>query len=472
MFDCLDDTIVAISSPPGLGPRGIVRLSGPQALPLAEGVFETDHEPSLGRLPGHRRVDGRLRLDEAVRVPAQVYVFRAPASFTGQDVVEFHLIGSPPVLAMLVEVLTASGARHAGPGEFSARAFFTGKIDLTHAEGVAAIINARSDAQLRASQALLQGQLGRRSTALRDQLTDLLARIEAEIDFAEERMEFVSPNEVRQTVATVSDSLRRLLAESISVERLEFLPEVMLVGPPNAGKSTLFNRLTGMERAIASATAGTTRDVLAAPVSVPGGEVMLMDSAGLTTDLGADGVVSPIEQMAWSLTCRRLASADMLLLIVPLADLASDEPRRLRELLPARPTRVVANKIDLCPPCRRRELLTAADTTTSVIPVSALTGEGLDLLRQAISESLCAAAESHAWDALALSNRQRNALGDALAALNRAGQLWASSSEFADCAELLAIEIRDAIDALSSLTGEVTTEELLDRVFSRFCIGK
>ena len=474
MFDRLDDTIVAISSPPGIGARGVTRLSGPDALVLAEALFAPDDGPILTQARGHRRIRGRVQVGTDGSVPAEAYTFRGPASYTRQDVVELHTIGSPPVLATLLEQLTHSGARVAEPGEFTARAFFLGAMDLTRVEGVAAMINARSDSQLRASEALLHGKLSKRSTALREQLADLLALIEAEIDFVEEPIEFVSREQVIATVDRAASDLASLLRDAVSEERLQVLPEVILVGPHNTGKSTLFNRLTGVDRAIASATAGTTRDVLRAPASVPGGEVMLLDSPGLAPAPDAAGGVelAVLEQLAGAATERSTRSADLILLTVDVTNAPGEAVEQLRSMLPARRSLVVLNKIDQLPEGQLSDLRTDLADRADLFLVAALTGDGVEALRAAIGRMLISAAESPGSDILALSDRQRGTLRDAKEALLRAGRLCTDCSGLAGGMELVALEIREALDALSLLLGAVAPEELLARIFSRFCIGK
>ncbi len=474
MFDRLDDTIVAISSPAGASVRGIIRLSGPDAFVLAATVFRPEQGPGLTEAPGHRRITGRVRIADSASVPAEAYAFRAPASYTRQDIIELHTIGSPPVLAMVLEQLTGQGARPAEPGEFTARAFFSGAMDLTRVEGVAAIIHARNDSQLRASEALLHGRLSKRSTALRDQLADLLALIEAQIDFVEEPIDFVSPDQVLATIARVAGELDSLIRNSPSVERLEVLPQVMLVGPPNTGKSTLFNRLTGIDRAIQSATAGTTRDVLRAPASVPGGEVTLLDSAGLGTpgEGPAGGQPLDIGKLGEAATRRFAPSADFFLLVLDITNATEDALQALRSVLPETPTLVIVNKIDQVPPEQLTTLMAGIGTGVDVIPTSALTGSGIEPLRAEVGKTLFSTVQHHGSDMLALSNRQRGALRDAHEALRRARGICDESPRLTDHPELLAIEIREAVSALSLLVGQVATEELLGRIFSRFCIGK
>lgn len=474
MFDRLDDTIVAISSPAGCSPRGIIRLSGPASLRLAGVLFTCQSAGNLDAAPGHRRFFGRMALDSEVSIPAELYVFRAPASYTRQDVAELHTIGSPPVLAMAVEALVAAGARPAEPGEFTARAFFSGAMDLTRVEGVAAVIHARNDSQLRASQALLHGHLSRQTLASREQLAELLALVEAQIDFVEESIDFVSQSDALAVVDRVQGEIEQLIGDSSSMERLEVLPEVLLVGQPNAGKSTLFNRLTGMDRAIRSATAGTTRDLLGAPAELPGGEIMLVDTAGLETpessDVGRDG--GHPDSLAQSVTRKALSAADLLIAVVDVMDKPEEVLPHLQASLGDRPCLVVLNKIDLAEEASVPQKILALSGGRPILPVSADTGAGITELRQAIGELLFESATSRGADHIVLSSRQRDALNQALSALRRAGQLCRKSREIMAVSELIAIELREAIDALSLLTGRVTTEDLLGRIFARFCIGK
>ncbi|MHC4441852.1 MAG: tRNA modification GTPase [Planctomycetota bacterium] len=474
MFDRLDDTIVAISSPTGVSVRGIIRISGPKAFRLAAHVFECDDNKPLTNASGHKCIGGRIKVDAAGTVPAEAYTFRAPSSYTRQDVVELHTIGSPPILAMILEQLTAQGARPAEPGEFTARAYFSGAMDLTRVEGVAAIINARNDSQLRASEALLHGKLSKRTTELRDRLADMLALVEAEIDFVEEPIEFISREEFLRTIDEAVDDLQTLLTNAPSVEGLEVLPRIMLVGPPNAGKSTLFNRLTGMDRVIQSATAGTTRDVISAPLTVPGGELMLLDCAGLTgnNQLDPNKQTTDPESLAESASRRAMASADMILLIVDITEGPQPAIAKLQPTLPRVPIRIVANKIDKLNNYQIQKQTSKLSNGGHVTAVSALSGEGVETLIKELGNILFSGVTSHGSDVLALSNRQRDALRDAFDTLSSLQQVCKTSEDALENTELLALDIREAMNALSVLVGGVVTEDLLDRIFSNFCIGK
>jgi len=474
MFDRLEDTIVAISSPAGVGVRGIVRLSGPEARPLAAGVFRTDERSSLTDVPAWRRVFGRVRIDEFAELPAEAYMFRAPASYTRQDLVELHVPGAPPVLAMVMEQLTRAGARPAEPGEFTARAFLNGAMDLTEVEGVAAVIAARNDSQLRASEALLHGELSRRTLHHREILAGLLALVEARIDFAEEPYAFISPETVVEALQETLNSLENLHRDAPSVERLEVLPTVLLAGRPNAGKSTLFNRLTGTDRAIRSATAGTTRDLLSAPLALESGEVLLLDGAGLDADAGTGAAAKPDgpEYRAQAAVRQALHQADAVVLVIDATEPVHPADLALLGELTDRCSCIAANKIDLASPTQRARWTDPIVAGHVAVAVSALTGEGIGTLRTDLDHHVFTGSKPHGRATLALSNRQHEALREACEAVRAALGLCGQMSEGREPTELIAMEIRAAMNALSHLTGEVMTEDLLGRIFARFCVGK
>lgn len=470
MFDVLDDTIAAISSAIGHSPRGIVRLCGPEAIRVADEMFVPHATPLLRERSGHTCCLGRLKLSPpatAPSVPCEAYVFRAPRSYTQQDIVELHTLGSPPILSIVLQYCFASGARLAEPGEFTARAFFAGQLDLSEVEGVAALIHAESDAQLRAGERLLHGALSERAGELQDQLADVLALVEADIDFAEEPIDFISPPELRERLNAIANDVRNVLTTSLSSERLETLPRVILLGPTNVGKSSLLNRLSGLDRAICSPLPGTTRDVLTAALEMAHSEAILVDGAGLGRD------ETYIDRLADAAVRQAAQEADLILFVVDASENSVRPHVELLRDLPDRPIIVLANKIDLLNPTERDDRLRQIEPPrrAKVLPVSALTGEGCKRLSTEIEQALHREARPGA-DVITLKTRHRYALTAAAEALERALHVAGDLAETLDAAELIALELRQASEELGQIAGQVVTDELLGRIFEGFCIGK
>lgn len=469
MLDRLDDTIVAVSTAPGRGPVGIVRLSGAEAIGIVDQMVPVLGDSPLAKRPTGTRVgSAEVRIDGELSLPSTLYLFRAPRSYTREDLVEIHAIGAPVALDLVRRRAIALGARQAGPGEFTARAFLNGTMDLARAEAVAGIIRAGSDAQLRAARRMMDGALSQAILHARDALGELLALVEADIDFSDEPIDFVAPAEARMRLTDVVAQLQRLLADSLSAERLERLPHVLLLGPPNVGKSTLMNRLSGTSRAICASVAGTTRDILAAPMRVGRGEAILLDSAGV--DQRGDAILSA----ARANTMAAAGQVDLVCLVLDAtgeSDLTWLQQLHLPELATVI---VTANKCDLIPPERIEVASLPVNhiSVAEVCPVSARTGWNIEKLRTMIAERLGEEGGILAEESIVLNERQRSAIETAMSATQRAMALCASANQTIDCADVLAFELREALDALGAVTGDVTTEDLLGQVFSRFCIGK
>lgn len=415
------DTIVAIASPPGGGARGVVRLSGPQAFDLAAVV--------AGPLPRLRRAAAAtVRLPGDTVLDGRIWTFPAPASYTGDDVVELHVPGSPPLLRLLVDTLVDAGARPAGPGEFTLRAHLAGKLDLVQAEGVQALIMARDRDEARAALARLRGDLSGPLAGIENALLDLCADVEASLDFVEEDIRILPDEEAARRAASIGSRLREIVAASHVVE--EGRPTALLWGVPNVGKSALFNRLTGRD-AIVSDVAGTTRDILEGEVD----GVRLLDAPGPQEAAGLDGEAA-------ARAVRAAAEADLLVLVV--------DATRPNDLPPPadRPALRVVNKCDLA-------------RLPNELCVSALSGEGIDELRAALGARVRGAGPGARFH---VSLRQQGWLRQALDAVERAIA--------APAPELRALDLRAAIGAVGAVTGRSVGEEILDRLFSRFCIGK
>jgi tRNA modification GTPase len=458
------DTIVAISTPPGRGGIGIVRLSGPEALEIAPQLLALQQPLQHAHARFTKVLDETSStIDEAI-----VTAFLTPHSYTGEDLVEIAAHGSPVVLDYIVRRALSYGARLAEPGEFSRRAFLAGRLDLTQAEAIHDLIAAQTLAQARTAAQQLGGALSRRVAPIKQQLVYLIAMLEAGMDFATGELDDVDTMPTARIAGSIQ-SIHAPLAALAASFRFGSIQRngvrLALVGRPNAGKSSLFNRLLDRDRAIVTATPGTTRDTIEETFSLEGIPIRLVDTAGLRS-------ASPVEEaeaLGIARSREALADADLILLIRDATELLSDEvvilsatkdtslDTDLEPLLRDRPVIRIRNKVDLLPHIEH-----ASDD----IFTSARTGQGLETLRAAIVARLRAGAGAEEG---ALNNlRQHEAVSAALAALTAA---QAANRERLPH-ELLLVDLHAALTALDTLTGTTTTDDILALIFSTFCIGK
>jgi tRNA modification GTPase len=442
MLPDLQDTIVALATAPGPGGRAIVRLSGLAALRTVRTIFDTDEPVSTQE---RRRYSGHCRLPGiASPLPADLLVWPAPRTYTGQEMAELHTISCPPLVDLLVSQLLASGARAAQPGEFTLRAFLAGKLDLTRAEAVLAVIESGSRGELRLALAQLAGGVAGPLRELRRELLDLLADVEAGLDFAEEHIEFVGLDVLLSRVSK-GLALITLLGKQLDQRALGDRPfRVVLAGRPNAGKSSLFNALGG--RALVSAQPGTTRDYLICALDLQGARVELVDTAGWQR------AEEPIAHQAQALGRQQAEDADLVLLCIGAGrGLTAEEEGWLGQKTP--PVVGVATKCDVGEPA------------AGLMATSAHTHAGLAELRALLADRARAAARPALAPSL---SRCRHHVAACLECLRRAHH----AVLFQEPPEILALELRSALDQLGEMVGAVYTDDLLDRIFSRFCIGK
>lgn len=436
------DTIAAVATPLGAGGVGIIRVSGPDASTILAEVVGCSEDTLRDRYLdyGHVRSGGEI-LDEVLYV-----IMRGPKSFTGEDVAEIHGHGGAANLAQLLRAVIAAGARHADPGEFTRRAFENRRIDLTRAEAIVDIVNASSEKALRVAQEQLHGSLGGVIDKLIERVTELLAEVEAGIDFPEENLSFSErARQVEHATQTASEC--DSLSASFGVGRvLRDGIDVVLRGPVNVGKSSLFNCLVGSDRAIVAAEAGTTRDYVEAQVVWRGLVVTLVDTAGLrATD-------SEVEDRGIEMGAHRASQADLELLIYP-ADFAGEIPE-----IGERQIRVIS----------KCDLESSAGEPGVGIRTSAKSELGLDELKEEILRRATEGASEGAEGCVVTNERQRTRLVAAAESMKAAAALIERSAP----SELVVVDLNSARQSLAEITGEQVGDEMLDELFSRFCIGK
>ncbi|MGD8532940.1 MAG: tRNA uridine-5-carboxymethylaminomethyl(34) synthesis GTPase MnmE [Gammaproteobacteria bacterium] len=448
------DTIVASATPPGRGGLAVIRVSGPAAIEVSRQV--------AGSLPPPRRLSRRTLLagDGLPVDDGMVVVFPAPRSFTGEDVVELHCHGGPVIVDLLLQSLLSSGARMARPGEFSRRAFLNDRMDLAQAEAVADLIEAGSSQAARAALRSLQGEFSDRVHRLAESVTELRVYVEAAMDFPEEEIDFLSDATVADRIETLSKAFTELTASATQGALLREGMTVVLAGAPNVGKSSLLNRLTGQPSAIVTHLPGTTRDVLRERISIEGMPLHVIDTAGLRD------AVDPVEAEGVRRARQEMEKADLVLLLVDAAETDPDTVIEMRDMsIPEEvPVTVVRNKVDLTsePPGVRSPDGAGGPT----IGISALHGQGIADLRRHLEERV--GYEPAAEGAMSARRRHLDALDRARGHVRRGAiQLLEHGAP-----ELMAEELRLAHHCLGEITGEISSEDLLGRIFSSFCIGK
>ncbi len=450
------ETIVAIASPPGGAARGILRLSGPDLRACLEEVFEAGDRRALSEISEATVVAGSLRLSGTAPLPCDLYWWPGPRSYTGQAMAEIHTFGCPPLLEAALQALCRAGARLAEPGEFTLRAFLSGRLDLTQAEAVLGIVDAAGPESFDVALEQLAGGLGSRLHRVRDALLDLLAELEAGFDFADEDLAFISQKQLMRQLAEAAETVAKLARQMDSRRLATERVRAVLAGWPNVGKSSLFNALAGKMGALVSDHPGTTRDYLTAELELDGATCLLIDTAGV--EPGPAGADRPVRLAAQAAALEQSRQADVEVFCLDStravnawerARLAQDRAGRL----------LVLTKVDL--PQR-------TDFSGGAVRTSSVTGEGLDALRARLREAVVTAGTAGLDVVPNTAVRCHESLRLSAESLERARQLVGTDGG----EELVAAEIRVALEALGKVVGAVYTDDILDRIFSRFCIGK
>jgi tRNA modification GTPase len=454
-----DDTIAAISTPPGRGGIGVMRLSGPASLDIAASIF---HSKSEAQLDTPNRAHFGHLIDPATgEIVDEVILtfFKAPHSYTGEDVAEISCHGSPIILQRVLQLAIDRRARIAEPGEFTFRAFLNKRIDLTQAQAVRDVINAQTQYQARVATKQLEGELSRRLKPLKDTLVEVIVHLESSLEFVEEDISPQTTSILLTKLQLVIDALCAI-ADSFSFGR--YLREgfdLAIVGRPNVGKSSVFNRLIGSDRAIVTELPGTTRDALYESTSISGVPVRLIDTAGIreTTDL--------VESLGITRSRTVIADADISLLVLDASEpLTGDDVNLLNHLSQER-RMIAVNKTDLPNKIETNSIQAGGG---EVINISALTGNGFDLLTRKILGQLAGDAAMERDDIMLTDARQHAAVRNAIEQLGDASKMMRSR----ELEEIVLLKLRSALSAFGEITGETLNDDILGQIFSTFCIGK
>ena len=462
------DTIAAISTPSGPGAIGILRLSGPRAVRIAQACFKPLGRKALADYPVRFLVYGDLLDSGGQPIDRCLCTYsRGPASYTGEDTAEFQCHGSPMVLSLGLQALFAQGARQAGPGEFTRRAFLNGRLDLTQAEAVGDLLEANSREGARHAAGRLAGALSQRIGEIYSALVDVMAHFHAVLDYPDEDIDPFTREELARALDAQEGALRKLVASGARGFRLAQGLACPILGRPNAGKSSLLNALAGYDRAIVTDIPGTTRDTVEVSIQVDGLPVRLIDTAGIRE--GGD----PVEQLGVERSWATLAGANLILLVWDSSTPFTREDRRLLlECLNGADTILVENKCDLsAQPLPDLELPEELAEHLHRVPISARTGAGLDQLEAVmarLARDFFPQAQGDAYGQLLTNERQTQAASRALQAVQRALE----ALEAGVTPDALLTDVEEALEALGELTGQSVREDVTDRIFSRFCVGK
>ena len=460
----LGDTIAAIATGPGSGGLAVLRVSGPRAIAVA-GALLAGGEPldlapdhSLRHAWAHWPDRPEQRIDEVVAA-----VFRAPRSYTREDVVELSCHGGPLTAQRLLDALRAAGARLASPGEFTLRAFLNGRLDLTQAEAVADLIQAETQAARELALSQLAGSLSKRLSEIEDRIADAAAEVEARVDFAEDVGGLEVPPHVREAIRGALAQLAALLEGSAWARAVREGLQVPIVGRPNVGKSSLFNALLGEDRAIVTSSPGTTRDRVSESVEISGVRIKLSDTAGIR-----DGE-EPIERLGIERARAALRESRVAIWVLDSSVPLSVEDLAIAQQLAGRHVLAAFNKCDRESRLDRTAVAARLDGCQwRGVEVSAITGVGLDALRANLADLAGVDRKGNSTGPVASHPRHVESLDRARAALARAARV----AEAGESGEIVALEMRECLEAMGEVTGRRASEELLDRIFSRFCIGK
>lgn len=457
----IDDTIAAIATAPGEGGIGIIRLSGSNALAIANKMFRPLYRDSIGDYAVRTLIYGNIYDEGVVLDEVLLAYMKGPHSYTAEDVVEINCHGGFISVRKILELALKSGARMAEAGEFTKRAFLNGRIDLSQAEAVIDIINAKTDKSHELAQSQLEGSLSKKIKNLREMLTAVLAQVEVAIDYPEEDIEFITYKELIEKTEAIQREVVQMYKTADTGKILREGLQTAILGKPNVGKSSLMNSILGENRAIVTDIPGTTRDIIEEFVNIKGIALKIVDTAGIRD---TDDVV---EKIGVEKSRKHLKSSDLTLVVLDNSREIDQEDIDILESVDRSKTLVILNKIDLESKLDLDIVKKYVDET-NIINISALKNEGLDLLHDRIEDMVFSGEISNSGDVMITNSRHKDAIYKAMKAIEDAISSLNDQMSY----DFIEVDLKDAWDALGYINGDTISEDLLDTIFSNFCIGK
>ena len=457
----IDDTIAAIATAPGEGGIGIIRLSGINALEIANSIFKPFYRNSVEDYANRTLIYGNIVDGEDVIDEVLLAYMKGPHSYTAEDVVEINCHGGFISVKKILELSLKKGARLAQPGEFTKRAFLNGRIDLSQAEAVIDIINAKTDRSHEIAQEQLEGSLSKKIKSLRDKITEVLAQVEVAIDYPEEDIEFITYKELIEKTEYIHSEVNKLYRTADTGKILREGLKTAILGKPNVGKSSLMNSILGENRAIVTDIPGTTRDVIEELVNIKGIPLKIVDTAGIRE---TDDVV---EKIGVEKSIKHLKSSDLTLVVLDTSRKLDTEDMEILNSIDREKTIVILNKIDLENNLDLEEVKKYVDDK-NIISISALKSEGIDLIHDRIEEMVFSGEIADSGEVMITNSRHKDAIYKAMVSINDAIASLKDHMSY----DFIEVDLRDAWDALGYINGDTVSEDLLDTIFSNFCIGK
>lgn len=457
----IDDTIAAIATAPGQGGIGIIRISGPDSLKIANKIFSPFHKGSILDYPVRTLIYGNILDGDTIIDEVLLAYMKGPNSYTAEDVIEINCHGGFISVRKILELVLKSGARMAQEGEFTKRAFLNGRIDLSQAEAVIDIINAKTEESHNVAQSQLEGSLSKKIRSLRDQITGILAQLEVAIDYPEEDIEFITYKELVDQTIDVNNQVKKLYQTADTGKILREGLKTAILGKPNVGKSSLMNLILGEDRAIVTDIPGTTRDVIEEFVNIKGIPLKIVDTAGIraTDDL--------VEKIGVEKSREHMKLADLALVVLDSSRPLDQEDIQILENIDPAKSLVIINKTDLACQMDIESLKSYVDPK-NIINISALKGQGIDLIHDRIEDLVFEGKISDSSDLMITNSRHRDAIYKAMVSIGDAINSLNDRLPY----DFIEVDLKDAWDSLGCINGDTIEEDLLDTIFSNFCIGK